>query len=114
MKNLSIFEPQIEKHYAYKKTCIKTCYFRPNPIITWFHNGVQIPSDSSDYEVNVFQPQRLTIRSASVDMTGTYRCEYQNRAGTASSEGDLVLAGNNNYMLLVYLLYVNFASLLCL
>ena len=85
-----------------KKTCIKTCYFRPNPIITWFHNGVQIPSDSSDYEVNVFQPQRLTIRSASVDMTGTYRCEYQNRAGTASSEGDLVLAGNNNYMLLVY------------
>ena len=23
MKNLSIFEPQIEKHYAYKKTC--TC-----------------------------------------------------------------------------------------
>ena len=22
MKNLSIFEPQIEKHYAYKKTCI--------------------------------------------------------------------------------------------
>ena len=22
MKNLSIFEPQIEKHYAYKETCI--------------------------------------------------------------------------------------------
>ena len=22
MKNLSIFEPRIEKHYAYKKTCI--------------------------------------------------------------------------------------------
>ena len=23
MKNLDIFEPQIDKHYAYKKTCTK-------------------------------------------------------------------------------------------
>ena len=33
MKNLSIFEPQIEKHYAYKKTCSDFWYFDKNYIM---------------------------------------------------------------------------------
>ena len=41
MKNLSVFEPQIEKHYAYKKKTCNLDWFSRNRqyLITWYLSG---------------------------------------------------------------------------
>ena len=46
IKNLSIFEPQIEKHYAYKKTCI------------YKQEGCKINFITQRGSLNIFQSKR--------------------------------------------------------
>ena len=59
MKNLSIFEPQIEKHHAYKKTCI-TPYidvWQLSDRVVYSDIGADtcIPKQVSDFQLMIIQ-----------------------------------------------------------
>lgn len=64
------------------------------PSVKWFKNGVQINvNDSSKYGINAGMPEKLTLRQVTKDMEGEYKCVFSNRASSAYSKSNVLVAG---------------------
>ncbi|XP_057302319.1 contactin-2-like [Hydractinia symbiolongicarpus] len=64
---------------------------KPTPSITWYQpDGRVISATDTAYTISPTK-NRLTIRSVFQRYAGSYRCEVTNRAGKASTQGNLVV-----------------------
>lgn len=64
--------------------------------IIWKHNGVEIHEDDAKKKL-MNQRETLLIENMEGELTGTYRCEASNKAGSTSRDYVLRMTGKGNF-----------------